>query len=72
VINLVGAHNAGKLGTNEGGNVLIAKMFGVMDGAGSTLALCLRARGSLDRSRAVSMVVMKRADWTKQNGGEGP
>ena len=44
VINLVGALNPGNFGTYEGGNMLIAKMFGVTSTAGLTLALCRRAR----------------------------
>src|SRR5208337_2978561 len=44
VINLVGAFNPGNFGTYEGGNMLIAKIFGVTGTAGLTLALCRRAR----------------------------
>lgn len=44
VINLVGGLNPGNLGTYEGGNMLIANMFGVTATAGLTLALCRRAR----------------------------
>jgi Lysylphosphatidylglycerol synthase TM region len=44
VINLVGALNPGNFGTYEGGNMLIAKIFGVTGTAGLTLALCRRAR----------------------------
>jgi uncharacterized membrane protein YuzA (DUF378 family) len=46
VINLVGAVNPGNVGTFEGGNMLIAKMFGVTATAGLTLALCRRAAPS--------------------------
>jgi hypothetical protein len=44
VINLVGALNPGNIGTYEGGNMLIANIFGVTGTAGLTLALCRRAR----------------------------
>jgi hypothetical protein len=44
VINLVGVLSPGNLGTYEGGNMLIANMFGVTGTAGLTLALCRRAR----------------------------
>ena len=44
VINLVGALNPGNFGTYEGGNMLIAKIFGVTGSAGLTLALCRRVR----------------------------
>ena len=44
VINLVGVVSPGNFGTYEGGNVLIASLFGVPGTAGLTLALCRRAR----------------------------
>ena len=44
MINLVGAINPGNFGTYEGGNILIAKIFGVTSTAGLTLALCRRVR----------------------------
>jgi len=61
VINLVGAFNPGNLGTYEGGNMLIAKIFGVTSTAGLTLALCRRARGLFWAGvGAICMIVMKR------------
>jgi Lysylphosphatidylglycerol synthase TM region len=61
VINLVGALNPGNLGTYEGGNMLIAKMFGVTGTAGLTLALCRRARAIFWAGvGAMCMIVMKR------------
>ena len=66
VINLVGAVNPGNVGTYEGGNMLIANMFGVTATAGLTLALCRRARAILWAGvGAMCMIVMKRADWGK-------
>jgi hypothetical protein len=44
VINLVGVVSPGNFGTYEGGNILIASLFGVSSTAGLTLALCRRAR----------------------------
>ncbi len=44
MINLVGALSPGNVGTYEGGNMLIAHLFGVTGSAGLTLALCRRAR----------------------------
>jgi hypothetical protein len=44
VINLVGALSPGNLGTYEGGNMLMANLFGVTGTAGLTLALCRRVR----------------------------
>ncbi len=73
VINLVGALNPGNLGTYECGNMLIAKMFGVTGTAGLTLALCRRARAVFWAGvGAMCMIVMKRVEWAKHNGGEGP
>ena len=61
VVNLVGALNPGNLGTYEGGNMLIAKMFGVAGTAGLTLALCRRARAIFWAAvGAMCMIVMKR------------
>lgn len=66
VINLVGALNPGNLGTYEGGNMLIAKMFGVTGTAGLTLALCRRVRAVFWAGvGAMCMIVMKRAEVGK-------
>jgi len=73
VINLVGALNPGNLGTYEGGNMLIANIFGVTATAGLTLALCRRARTIFWAGvGAICMAVMKSAEPGKQEGGEGP
>lgn len=66
VINIVGAVNPGNVGTYEGGNMLIAKMFGVTGTAGLTLALCRRARAAFWAAvGAMCMIVMKRVEWGK-------
>jgi hypothetical protein len=66
VINLVGALNPGNVGTYEGGNMLIAKMFGVTGTAGLTLALCRRARTIFWAGvGAMCLIVMKRTAWGK-------
>ncbi len=66
VINLVGAFNPGNLGTYEGGNILIAKMFGLTGTAGMTLALCRRVRAVFWAGvGALCMIIMKRAEGTK-------
>src|ERR1017187_2485125 len=63
VINLVGALNPGNVGTYEGGNMLIAKIFGVTGTAGLTLALCRRARTVFWAGvGAMCMIVMKKAE----------
>lgn len=65
VINLVGAVNPGNFGTYEGGNMLVANLFGVTATAGLTLALCRRA-GAIFWAGvgALCMIVMKGADWS--------
>jgi hypothetical protein len=63
VINLVGALNPGNVGTYEGGNMLIAKIFGVTGTAGLTLALCRRVRTVFWAGvGAVCMIAMKKAE----------
>lgn len=63
VINLVGAFNPGNFGTYEGGNMLIAKIFGVTSTAGLTLALCRRLRTVFWAGvGAICMIVMKKAE----------
>jgi hypothetical protein len=66
VINLLGALSPGNLGTYEGGNMLIANLFGVTGTAGLTLALCRRARSIFWAAvGATCMTVMKRGGSTK-------
>ena len=68
VINLVGALNPGNLGTYEGGNMLMASMFGVTATAGLTLALCRRARTIFWAGvGVVCMILMNRAGSAKQD-----
>jgi hypothetical protein len=71
VINLVGALNPGNFGTYEGGNMLIAKIFGVTGTAGLTLALCRRARTVFWAGvGAICMIAMKRAEARSRNQKE--
>jgi len=66
VINLVGALNPGNFGTYEGGNMLIAKIFGVTGTAGLTLALCRRARTVFWTGvGALGVIVMKKVEATR-------
>jgi hypothetical protein len=44
LINVIGLLNPGNVGTYEGGNMLITKLFGVSGTVGLSLALCRRAR----------------------------
>ncbi len=68
VINLVGALNPGNFGTYEGGNMLIAKIFGVTGTAGLTLALCRRARTVFWAGVGVMcMIAMKKAEARSRN-----
>src|SRR6201981_1548018 len=65
MINLVGALSPGNLGTYEGGNMLIANLFGVTGTAGLTLALCRRARSIFWAAvGATCLTVMKRSRST--------
>jgi hypothetical protein len=65
MINLVGALSPGNLGTYEGGNMLIANLFGATGTAGLTLALCRRARSIFWAAvGATCMTVMKRGGST--------
>jgi Lysylphosphatidylglycerol synthase TM region len=66
VINLVGALNPGNVGTYEGGNMLIAKIFGVTGTAGLTLALCRRLRTLFWAGvGAICVIVMKKAEASR-------
>ncbi len=72
VINLVGALSPGNLGTYEGGNMFIAKIFGATGTAGLTLALCRRARTLFWAGvGALCLIVMKRAEWPEPRTSEG-
>lgn len=72
VINLVGAFNPGNFGTYEGGNMLIAKIFGVTSTSGLTLALCRRVRTLFWAAIGVMcMVAMKRTSNTDLDLREG-
>jgi phosphatidylglycerophosphate synthase len=44
LVNIAGTFNPGNIGTYEGGNMLIAKMFGLTGAAGLTLAFARRLR----------------------------
>ena len=50
LINTMGALTPGNLGLYEGGNIVIAKLFGISAGAGLTVALARRCRGSFGQS----------------------
>jgi hypothetical protein len=72
VINLVGALSPGNLGTYEGGNMLIANLFGVTGTAGLTLALCRRARSIFWAAvGATYMTVTKKGGSTRIMGVKG-
>jgi hypothetical protein len=60
VINLVGVVSPGNFGTYEGGNILIASLFGVSGTAGLTLALCRRARAVFWAAVGAACVVIMR------------
>jgi hypothetical protein len=61
LINLVGALNPGNVGTYEGGNVLITKLFRITATSGLTLALCRRVRALFWAGiGAVCLILMKK------------
>jgi hypothetical protein len=67
VINFIGALSPGNFGTYEGGNMLIAGLFGVTGTAGLTLALCRRARVVFWAGvGAICMTVMNGGKWTNK------
>jgi phosphatidylglycerophosphate synthase len=62
LINLAGSLNPGNIGTYEGGNMLITKLFRITATSGLTLALCRRARAIFWAAiGAVCLTLMKRA-----------
>jgi phosphatidylglycerophosphate synthase len=62
LINLAGSLNPGNVGTYEGGNMLITKLFGITATSGFTLALCRRARAIFWAAiGAGCLMLMKRA-----------
>jgi phosphatidylglycerophosphate synthase len=62
LINLAGSLNPGNVGTYEGGNMLITKLFGISATSGFTLALCRRARAIFWAAiGAVCLILMKKA-----------
>ena len=66
VINLAGALNPGNFGTYEGGNMIIAKIFGASGTAGLTLALCRRVRTIFWAAvGGICMIAIKRTDSTQ-------
>ena len=61
-ISVIGAINPGNIGTYEGGNMLITRLFGVTGAVGLALGLCRRARGLFWATiGAVCMIVMSKA-----------
>ena len=61
IIDAIGVFNLGNFGTYEAGNMLIAKIFGLMGTRGLTLALCRRVRAVFCAGvGVVCMVALKR------------
>jgi phosphatidylglycerophosphate synthase len=46
LVNVIGVFNPGNVGTYEGGNILIAKMFGLTGAVGLSVAITRRLRGT--------------------------
>lgn len=76
LINVIGALNPGNVGTYEGGNVVLARLFGITGAVGLTLALCRRARTLFWAAiGAFCLIFMSRpAKKSEQDsdGGNGP
>ena len=72
-ISVIGAINPGNVGTYEGGNMIITRLFEVSSAAGLTLGLCRRARGLFWAAiGAVCMIVMSKTNKQgKLDGAEG-
>jgi phosphatidylglycerophosphate synthase len=65
LVNLVGALIPGNVGTYEGGNVLVTKLFHITAASGLTLALCRRARALFWAAiGALCLILMKRQQQT--------
>jgi phosphatidylglycerophosphate synthase len=81
LVNVVGVFNPGNIGTYEGGNMLILRIFGLSASAGLTLAFTRRLRaifwaavGSLclvvlSKSRKAAIPIAEQPTQTKQRGG---
>jgi len=70
-ISVIGAINPGNVGTYEGGNMMITRLFGVTSAAGLTLGLCRRARGLFWAAiGAICMIVMSKTKQNKLDGAE--
>ncbi len=69
VIKLVGLLNPGNVGTYEGGNMLITKLFGVSGTVGLSLALCRRARALFwALIGAVCLMLMSKPNAQRHDG----
>ncbi|MCU1301298.1 MAG: hypothetical protein JWQ87_1582 [Candidatus Sulfotelmatobacter sp.] len=69
LVNIAGTFNPGNIGTYEGGNMLIAKMFGLTAAAGLTLAFARRLRALFWTGVGVLCLILlsKRAEREKSN-----
>lgn len=72
VINLVGLFNPGNIGTYEGGNMLITKLFGVPGTVGLSLALCRRARALFWAFIGAACLVFMSKPTARANGSMNP
>jgi phosphatidylglycerophosphate synthase len=74
LVNIAGTFNPGNIGTYEGGNMLIAKLFGLTAAAGLTLAFVRRLRALFWAAVGILCLVIF-SKWTKESNriasGEG-
>lgn len=73
LINVIGAFNPGNIGTYEGGNMILTRLFGIAGAAGLTLGLCRRARALFWAAiGALCLILMSRpTEQSKADSGAG-
>jgi phosphatidylglycerophosphate synthase len=72
LVNAVGSFNPGNIGTYEGGNVLIARLFGITGAVGLAVALARRSRAIFWAAvGGVFLVMLSRSNEARDSGDEG-
>jgi phosphatidylglycerophosphate synthase len=72
LVNAVGTFNPGNIGTYEGGNVLIARLFGITGAVGLAVAVARRSRAIFWAAvGGVFLVMLSRSNEPRDSGDEG-
>src|SRR5580658_5914290 len=72
LVNAVGSFNPGNIGTYEGGNVLIARLFGITGAVGLAVALARRSRAIFWAAvGGVFLVMLSRSNEARDSGDDG-